>query len=461
MKPGTVIDEAEFEAPDVIDESQFEAPDVAVAPVTPAPKPRERSMAARVVSQAQSAGQGAGQGLTAGWADEIMGGLSAVDEFQRRTGWDPNPERAPVEREDLGLLDAMAARYRRERDANRQDAAVAFEANPKTYVGGMVGGGLLGPTPGSKGQAFGRLMGATGMGMAAAAGGSEADNLKDFGADVGVGGLLGMGGGAFAQGGSVFAGKLRSLIEKIKADKLAKEIKELEKIAASARGKAGSDTRRVIDSIEEADKYVDPNLTRADPEVVAAAEGTLAKPVAGEFEKNAAMNKFGQFDSDVARAQEAQRLMAEAAANIPERAAAKAADHFENAGPISEALKRVPPLAQRAAMGAAGGLVGQQLFGTTGAIGGFATGFSAPGTIQAARNWAKTPAVQAGLAGWGIQAGEKGGGIARSGAQSAAIGAPGDDDSATYNAIDELAKRYGIDVGSKEELADQWWLKNN
>jgi len=50
---------------------------------------------------------------------------------------------------------------------------------------------------------------------------------------------------------------------------------------------------------------------------------------------------------------------------------------------------------------------------------------------------------------------------ALTGGQSLASATPAVDPRWQFNAVDELAKRYGIDVGSKEELADQWWLKNN
>lgn len=79
------------------------------------------------ISQTESGVRGAAQGASLGLADEITGGLGAA--------YDVSPfGNSPI--------DQLVERYRQNRDESRAAYDAAKKANPKTYLGGEIGGGL-------------------------------------------------------------------------------------------------------------------------------------------------------------------------------------------------------------------------------------------------------------------------------------------------------------------------------
>jgi hypothetical protein len=144
------------------------------------------------VPYADSALKGVEQGMSMGFSDEAVGGLQGLYDYATTP--------------DLGLGDA----YTRARDAERQKIADAEEANPYTYLGGQLAGGIGGAalTPGLavagalKGAPLltrAAVQGATGAasGAVAGAGASTADDLGGVLSDAATGAEFGgvVGGG--------------------------------------------------------------------------------------------------------------------------------------------------------------------------------------------------------------------------------------------------------------------------
>lgn len=169
-------------------------PDAAV-PVAPVEStaPTGAPPAQESVNPLISALRGGAQGLSFGFADELAGGLGAL--------------------QDLGSDLPFAERYRRERDASRAAYEAAQRANPKSYLAGELGGGLAtallpggAAAQGAKAATLGAKVGrglATGLGLGAlsGAGASQADltqgevleTLKNMGTNAAIGGTLGAG----------------------------------------------------------------------------------------------------------------------------------------------------------------------------------------------------------------------------------------------------------------------------
>ena len=131
---------------------------------------------------AESLLRGGAQGLSLGFADEIAGaGGAALDALKGS---------------DSGLV----ANYIKNRDAYRAEDDAAKKANPKTFLGGQIGGGLAtaaipGLNIGAAETLGGRALGAAGLGAAAALGNSKADltqgDIAGAAKDTAIGGALG------------------------------------------------------------------------------------------------------------------------------------------------------------------------------------------------------------------------------------------------------------------------------
>lgn len=472
MKAGTIIDasevdESQFLEPGEVDESQFveinPTPVTQTAQATPKPGP----------TPAQSALAGVGQGVTFGWGDELMGGLGALDELSRRAatgasgmaGVKPLPGQVPVEREDLPLMDALKARYQRERNANRTDLDVARETNPKAFVGGQLGGAFLTPNPGAKGGALARILGMAGTGALSAAGSSEGQTAAQVAGDAAMGGAIGAGFGGLSAGLGGLADKFGDMAARIRADKLAKTTSDLESAAASAAGVAGNATQRVLRTVEDAvDTLKNPSAPQA---LKDQAQKVLSDPEVLAHYEQALFSKFGNAPAAAKAAEAAKSAASEAATNIGDRAMSATEEYFAKNTPLNELTRRLGPLALRSALGAAGGYLGGEVADAAGVdkgmgmAGGFGAGFSAPGTVQALRNFTKSPAVQAGLASR-IQGLLSGGGqlaapVASVAAQQATEGANAGRDE-NRAAIDSLAKRFGIDIG--QDNGEHFFLSN-
>jgi hypothetical protein len=182
----------------VADEDGF-VPDSGAAPTPVAP-----SIPARApTSMGESFARGIGQGGTFGFGDEFSGLAGAATELAGRLPW--NKEYA--EYGDEGPIDAMAKRYRLERDAMRSEDENAHKSNAKTYFTGQLAGGLAVPVGGAAkaGASLATRMAlgaklAGGLGALSGLGNSEADLTKGEVPrallDTGVGGVVGAGIGA-------------------------------------------------------------------------------------------------------------------------------------------------------------------------------------------------------------------------------------------------------------------------
>lgn len=147
------------------------------AAITPAPTPE--------ISQLQSAGKGAIQGATAGFGDEIAGGIDALLSKTGTlfTGDAPNPYA------DQPIADV----YKSGRNEVRQDNAQASEVNPLSYLGGMIGGGAALPGTGS-------LKGMTALGGASGLGLSNQEDIAGMAGDTAKGAGIGLLGGLLTRG---------------------------------------------------------------------------------------------------------------------------------------------------------------------------------------------------------------------------------------------------------------------
>lgn len=451
------MDELESKSTRFISDDEMQALENAPIDLVPAPQTTKP-----IPSVYDAVLRGAGQGVSLGWDDELMGGLGAIDEFVRRgatklsdvVGAKRITEDVPVEREDLPLLDAMKARYQRERDANRTDINAAREARPKTFLGAQLGGALLMPTPGAKGSAIQKALGLAGVGAISGAGGSEAKTAAGLGLDTAMGGAIGGGIGGLSAGLGVVGNKLGELAAKIRADKQAKVLGEFTSAAASEASAAGNAVQRVLSVVEKAKETLADSSATA--EAKARAVKVLGDPEVMAHYEQALLNKLGDASSVASRAAEAKAAASAAATDLPGRAAQATEEYFTKNTPTNELTRRLGPLALRAGMGAAGGYLGSLAADAAGIdkgigmAGGFGAGFSAPGTLQAMRNYAKSPAVQAGLLSK-LQSAVQGGSqvaaaTAPAAAQEFARGTAAGRD-ANADAINRLASRYGIDVG--------------
>ncbi len=133
------------------------------AAVAPAPE----------VGQLESLGRGALQGATLGFSDEAIGGLEAL--------WD----KMSSDEKSKTFSDL----YKQHRDESRAANKRAEEANPKSYMGGQLGGGLATALVPGLGEMNIAKMGA--LGATQAIGDSNADNVADLAKDAAIGGVTG------------------------------------------------------------------------------------------------------------------------------------------------------------------------------------------------------------------------------------------------------------------------------
>lgn len=127
--------------------------------------------------------RGGAQGVTLGFADELAGaGGAALDAVK-------------------GSDSDVVSNYIKNRDSYRANDAAAKAANPKTFLGGQIGGALAtaaipGLNIGAAETLGGRALGAAGLGAASALGGSKADLTQgQYGQaakDTAIGGATGL-----------------------------------------------------------------------------------------------------------------------------------------------------------------------------------------------------------------------------------------------------------------------------
>lgn len=150
------------------------------------------------------------QGASAGFSDEIAGAAKAI-------GVDPKEFAAAISQGPVGIATyigskigksyggdtggARTEKYTAGRDAERAANERAQEANPMTYLGGQVVGGVAGAATGAPLTAVGSVVAGAGYGAAASLGESEADltrgEFRQAAEDTGKGALVGgLAGGA-------------------------------------------------------------------------------------------------------------------------------------------------------------------------------------------------------------------------------------------------------------------------
>lgn len=190
-----------------------------------APKPEE-------ISELESGVRGAAQGASFNFADEIAGGLAAI----------PTALQAPFS-DKIGWEDVIK-KYQEERDESRQAYDAAREANPASYFGGELAGGVgtmfipgvgLAAKAAGAGIKGGAALGA-GYGAISGLGGSEATDVagmaKDVAVGAGLGGVVGAAVPAVAKGIKKVAGLTDEFVLK---GELAERLKDSYEMAG--RGK--------------------------------------------------------------------------------------------------------------------------------------------------------------------------------------------------------------------------------
>lgn len=139
------------------------------------------------VSQLESGLRGAAQGASLGFADELTGGLEAAKDW--------------ITNDPSGFME----NYKKHRDESRVNYKAAEAANPKTYLGGQLGGSV--PTlfvPGlgaaEAGTGLASIIGRGALqGGAMGLGASEGENASDLARDTAIGATVGGATGAVGE----------------------------------------------------------------------------------------------------------------------------------------------------------------------------------------------------------------------------------------------------------------------
>jgi hypothetical protein len=193
-------------------------------------------------SELDSAGRGLVQGATFGLRDELAGALKSpvggLKEIANKFG--------------AGYTDDDVAKYKAERDASRSLDAEAKAANPKSYMGGELGGAVATSFIPGLGLAEGAGLAntaahAAGTGAAFGVGGSEADTIGDLARDASLGAATGAVGGAAGYG----VGKGLAALGKGAAGLVSKAAPGLEdtaeNLAVNATGATGRESQKFAD----------------------------------------------------------------------------------------------------------------------------------------------------------------------------------------------------------------------
>jgi hypothetical protein len=158
------------------------------------------------ISKTESLARGAAQGATMGFADELVGTAKGMwdDAKSLFTGTDANGGVKP-EFDQFGNVtngDKLTGKYKEYRDEYRAADDAAKEANPKTFMAGEIGGGLVtAAIPGA-----GTVKGAAALGGASGLGMSEAEDLAGMAKDTAIGAGVGAAAG-YAMPKVIDAGK--------------------------------------------------------------------------------------------------------------------------------------------------------------------------------------------------------------------------------------------------------------
>ena len=385
----------------------------------------------------------------------------------------------------------MGSTYRQARDSTRRDVESATRnASPTVSVGeaeipvlpllGAAIPSMMAPLPLG---AFGRILSGGTTAAIDQLGRSEVDlaaapldNLDEFATDVAKSGALGLGVSGLAEGLSLPAraignGATRRAAEAAAAAEAA-NAKVAEKALKSATGTMGGVATGGMHSIGEMEKIL-ANPSGYSPAVVAEAKALRALPETQKAIDRAAMGNLDKFKRFMPEMDAAELARTEAAATAaPSTVAAKTAGQLDPSRAMSDWGGRAwESVGQRAAMGTAGGLVGAGVAEATGndawkgLMVGAGSGWATPGVLQFARNTAKSPVMQ-NMAARGLSgAADLASGIIERGGRTGAVMSaveptPESTQKAQENAFQLLAKRFGINAKSREELANEAFVRS-
>lgn len=350
------------------------------------------------------------KGLSYALSDEIGGVMGASDELGRRgrtaLGGSSDGD-VPVENQSLSLKDAIAARYRRERGANRDEQKAGAAQYPRLAAGSEIAGSLLSPSPIGKGGGLVKMGMATG-GLNAL-GDSDADLTKgDFGGAVrdtaggmAAGGIVAHGLAPLTGASRGLSGSLINAADRVRADKMAKIEGVLDEEIGSARGKLGAASQagnRTGENLQRTAQGIDPGAVGhavVDPATQARALNALDRPDFKAFLSNVANHDVDNLPRRIADFQSAKDRLAQLQGARNTTAANQYADYFAPGKVMSE---EVAPRLKTAAVN-----------GALGAATGFATGAAgAAGAVLTGHSGAALPALGLGVMS-GITAGMGGG----------------------------------------------------
>lgn len=411
-------------------------------------------------------------------ADEMSGAMKvpgAIDQYVSDTAFG-RPTTSP--------LDV----YRKERNSVRSDVDSATRnASPTFELGGqqvpvlpLIGSAIpsmLAPLPVGTGA---RILGGGVTSALDAMGGSEADVTRgDVGGlarDVGTGftfgaGASGLGELAAAPARAIGRGAATRAAEagaRLEAQNAAKAAKAL----ASAEGRVGGTTTGVTSSLSAIDETAANIAGKYTPEEVAAALAKQADPSLQGIRKAANLNTIESIGRRASALESARGAMDEAAqAAAPSAVASRTAGQLDPSTAMSDwGEKAWNSVGQRAVGAGLGSALGSGVDlamggeGKKGGLAGAGLGFmtSAPGMIQFMRNTAASPVMQnmatRGLAGAADLGSNALGRMARTAAVISSTAGQGAQ-KAQQTAFEQLAARFGINAKSKEELANEAFIK--
>ncbi len=407
--------------------------------------------------------------------DELNGAMAVGDPRQRREG------------------EAMGDRYRRVRDTTRRDVDTATRnASPTVSVGDvelpglpMVGAALpslMAPLPGG---AFARILSGGATAAIDQAGRSEVDvsrgdNLTDFAADLVKSGGMGLGFSGLAEGlalparaiGRGATSQAAGAAQAAEAANAAKAAKAL----ASAEGRAGGITTGGMSTLRAIDETAANINGKYTAQEVAAALAAQASPEMQAIREAANLNtiaKLPRYLPAQAKANAAMTTAAEAA--TPSVVALKTAGQLDPATAMSDwgekAWNSVGQRAVGSAMGGAAGAGADWLMGNEHHQGGFlgigAGVMSAPGMVQFMRNTRASP-VMLNMASRGLASAASSTvdlfareGLVGAAMSRGAVATPETAPQRQQSAFEALAQRFGINAKSKEELANEHFLRSS
>jgi hypothetical protein len=329
------------------------------------------------------------QGGSFSFGDEAGGAMGAADELGRRmrSGLGmKGDESTPVENEKLPLAQALMARFRRERDANRSELSAGERENPKTARIADFVGTVASPNPFGKAKGFvgGLKMGAK-LGGLGGLGASNADITKG---DVGGATRDTLAGGATGAGMALALSpvgittdwgskKLRGMASEVRVDKMGKIEDALDKEIKSAQGARDSATQNASRTGENIQRTTQGVGAMGDaivsPDVHKKSFLTLSDPRFRKMLDQVAENSVGNIERRTALMESTAAKHDSLVANRDATAAKQFADYF---APGQVMSKEVVPRAKIMATNAAIGLGTGTAAGTVGAAGAMLSGHS-------------------------------------------------------------------------------------